>query len=181
MKTTLGFLMMAVAFSAAGKQKKPTGQIVDPTALSRVGSYCVDASDLPENEAYEVSGFVKEESKPGRLLTKIPWRLYPDCREASSAVIKLEFPRMRVTNVLLGRPPRPGEVDPYRIKAVLQVLDAESSKVLYKNQADPLDVGTPEDQGSRSDLPVLQRRNAMYGAFWTLAQDVQRVEAAKEH
>jgi len=183
-KTGLDLLMLAVVFSAAGKQKKPAGQILDPTAFARVRSYCVDASDLPENEAYEVNGFVKEESRPGRLLTKIPWKLYPDCREASSdAVIKLQFPRMNVTSVLLGQPPRPEEVDrnPYRIKAVLTVLDAESSKVVYKNQADPLDVGTPEDQGSGGDPPVLQRRNAMYGAFWTLAQDVQRVEQGKEH
>jgi hypothetical protein len=184
MKTTLGLLMLAVAFSAVGKQKKPVGQILDPTVLARVRSYCVDVSDLPENEAYEVNGFVREESKPGKLLTKIPWKLDPDCREASAdAVIKLEFPRMNVTGVVLGQTPRPEEIDPnpYRIKAVLTVLDAESSKMLYKNQADPLDPGTVENQGSGGDPPVLQRRNAMYGAFWTLAQDVKRVEQSKEH
>ena len=73
MKTGLYFLMLAVGFSAAGKQKKPAGQILDPTAFAHVRSYCVDANDLPENEAYEVNGFLKEESKPGRLLTRIPW------------------------------------------------------------------------------------------------------------
>jgi hypothetical protein len=183
MKTGLCLLMLAVGFSAAGKQKKPAGQILDPTAFARVSSYCVDASDLPENEAYEVNGFVKVQSKPGGLLTKIPWKLYPDCREASSdAVIKLQFPRMNVIGVPLGQTPRPGEVDqnPYRIKAVLMVLDAESSKVLYKNQADPLDVTTPQDQGSVGDPPVLQQRSAMYEAFWALAQDVQRVDQTKK-
>jgi hypothetical protein len=184
MKTGLYFLMLAVVFSAAGKQKKPTGQIVDSVAFAHVRSYCVDASDLPENEAYDVKSFVAEESKPGRLLTKIPWKLYPDCREASpDAVIKLQFPWMNVIGIQPGQPQHPQErgVDSDRIKAVLQVLDAESSKVLYKNQADPLDVGRLfENQGSGSDPPVLQRRNAMYGAFWTLAQDVQRVEQVKE-
>jgi hypothetical protein len=183
MKTALFLLMSALVFSAAGKQKKPTGQMLNPAAFAGVRSYCVDASELPENEAYEVNGFVKEQSKPGQLLSKIPWKLYPDCREASpDAIIKLQFPRMNVIGVLLGEPPRPSEVDqnPYRIKAVLMVLDAESSKVLYKNQADPLDPGTVENQGSGGDPPVIQRRNAMYGAFWTLAQDVQRVEQAKK-
>jgi hypothetical protein len=182
-KNCLYLLMLAVGFSAAAKQKKATGQILDPAAFARVRSYCVDVSDLPENEAYEVNGFVKDQGKPGQLLTKIPWKLYPDCREASTdAVIKLQFPRMNVTGVPLGQtqyPQEPG-VNPYRIKAVLQVLDAESSKVLYKNQADPLDPGAVENQGSGGDPPVIQRRNAMYGAFWTLAQDVQRVEQVQK-
>ena len=183
MKTGLCLLMLATIFPPVAWPKKPAGQIPDPTAFAAVRSYCVDASDLPENEAYEVDGFVKEESKPGRLLTKIPWKLYPDCREASpDAIIKLQFPRMKVTGVLLGEPPGPSEVDqnPYRIKAVIMVLDAESSKALYKNQADPLDPGTVEDQGSGGDPPVIQRRNAMYGAFWTLAQDVQRSQQGKK-
>jgi hypothetical protein len=183
MKIGLYFLMLAVGFSAAGKQKKPAGQILDPAAFARVRSYCVDASDLPGNEACEVNGFVKDQIKPGQLPTKIPWKLYLDCREASpDAVIKLQFPRMKVTGVVLGETPRPDQIDqnPYRIKAVLQVLDAESSKILYQNQADPLDPGTVENQGSGGDPPVLQRRNAMYGAFWTLAQDVQRLEQVKK-
>jgi len=182
MKTGLYSLMFAVAFSAAGKQKKPAGQVLDPTAFGHTRSYCVDASDLPGNEAYEVNGFVKDQGRPGRLLTKIPWKLYPDCREASpDAVIKLQFPQMNVTSVLLGETPRPDQVDqnPYRVKAVLQVFDADSSKLLYKNQADPLDPGTVENQGSGGDPPVLQQRNAMYGAFWTLVQDVQRAEQAR--
>jgi len=185
MKTGLGFLILAVALFAVGKQKKPAGQILDPTALARVGSYCVDVRDLPESQADEVNGFVREESKPGKLLTKIPWKLYPDCREASAdAVIKLQFPRMNVIGVPVGQALPPGQEpdqNPYRVKAVLTVLDAESSKTLYKNQADPLDPGTIENQVSTGDLPVIQRRNAMYGAFWTLAQDVPRVEQSKEH
>src|SRR5262252_4924233 len=133
MKTGLYLLMLAVVFSAAHKQKNPAGQILDPTAFARVRSYCVDASDLPENEAYGLNGFVKEQSKPGQLLTKIPWKLYPDCREASpDAVIKLQFPRMNASSVLLGQAPRPDHADQssYRIKAVLQVLDTESSQLL---------------------------------------------------
>jgi hypothetical protein len=183
MKTGLYLLMLAAAIPAVGKPKKPTGQISDPAAFARVRSYCVDASDLPGNEAYEVNGFIKDQSKPGSLLTRIPWKLCPDCREASpDAVIKLQFPRMNVTGVLLGQPPRPEDVDrnPYRIKAILMVLEAESSKVLYKNQADPLDVGTVDDQGSGGDPPALQRRNAMYGAFWALTQDVRRAENAQK-
>jgi hypothetical protein len=183
-KTGLYLLILAAALPAVGKPKKPTGQISDPAAFARVRSYCVDASGLPENEAHEVNSFVEEQRKPGRLLTKIPWKLYPDCREASpDAIIKLEFPRMNVLSIPLGQPQYPQEpdVNPYRVKAVLLVLDADSSKVLYKNQADPLDTPTPENQGSGSTPPAVQRRNAMYGAFWTLAQDVQRTEQTQKH
>ena len=45
MKTGLYSLMFAVAFSAAGKQKKPAGQVLDPTAFGHTRCYCVDASD----------------------------------------------------------------------------------------------------------------------------------------
>jgi len=169
-------------FFCCREAEKAPGQVLDPTAFGHTRCYCVDASDLPGNEAYEVNGFVKDQGRPGRLLTKIPWKLYPDCREASpDAVIKLQFPQMNVTSVLLGETPRPDQVDqnPYRVKAVLQVFDADSSKLLYKNQADPLDPGTVENQGSGGDPPVLQQRNAMYGAFWTLVQDVQRAEQAR--
>ena len=174
--------MLVAVIPPVTKLKKPAGQIPDPTAFAAVRSYCVDASGLPENEAYELDAFVEEESKAGRLLTKIPWKLYPDCREASpDAIVKLEFPRMNVISVPLGQQPQDPDLHPYRIKAVILVLDAESSKMLYKNQADPLDSPTLEEQGSGGDPPVVQRRNAMYGAFWTLGQDVQRVEQSKKH
>jgi hypothetical protein len=172
--------MLAAIFPPLTKPKKPTGQILDPTAFADVRSYCVDRSTLPGNQAYEVDGFVREESKPGRLLTKIPWKLYADCREASpQATVKLEFPRMNVISVPLGQQPTLADQHPYRIKAVLLVLDAESSKVIYRNQADPLDSPTLEEQAG-GDPPVLQRRNAMYGAFWALAQDVKQAQQAKK-
>jgi hypothetical protein len=173
--------MVSIVLPAAGKQKGPNGQILDPTAFAGVRSYCVDTSSLPENEAYEVKSFVKEESKRGRFLTKIRWKLYPDCREASpDATIQLQFPRMNVTSILLGQQPRDPDLHPYRIKAVLLALDAESSKTIYRIQADPLDPGAPEEQGSGGDPAVLQRRNAMYLAIWGLAQDLQRADQAKK-
>ena len=87
---------------------------------------------------------------------------------------------MNVISVPLGQRPPDADLHPYRIKAVLLVLGAESSTVLYRNQADPLDSPTLEEQAG-GDPPVLQRRNAMYGAFWGLAQDVQRAQEAKKN
>ena len=77
MKTGVCLLILAAVFPPVAKAKKPAGEIPDPTVFAAVRSYCVDASGLPENEAYEVNGFLKEESKPGRLLSKIPWKLIP--------------------------------------------------------------------------------------------------------
>lgn len=183
MKTGLCLLMVFIVLPAAGKQKGPNGQILDATTFAGVHSYCVDASGLPENEAYEVKSFVGDESKRDELLTKIRWKLYPDCREATpDALIQLQFPQMKVIGIQLGQTPSPDDrgAEPYRIKAVLLVLDAESSKVIYRIQADPLDAPTPEGPVTSSEPPVTQRRNAMYGAFWSLAQDVQRTDGAQK-
>jgi hypothetical protein len=175
--------MVSMFLPPAGKRSRTDGQILDATAFAQLRSYCVDVSSLPETEAYEVNSFVEEQSKRGRLLTKIPWKLYPDCREASpDAIIQLQFPMMNVISTQRGQPLGPDDRDskPYRIKAVLLVLDAESSRVIYRRQADPLEAPTPEDPLTASDPPVVQRRNAMYGAFWSLTQDVQQADQAKE-
>jgi hypothetical protein len=166
--------LLLIAIPSASKQKKPTGEISDPVAFAKVGSYCVDASDLSGAEAYDVTGFVATEGRPGKLLSKLPWKLLPDCRESDpDAVIKLEFPRLRVFSITPGPPPgtaTPDDETPelFHIVAILRVLDAGSSHLLYRVQADPLATSSQENETE----PVL-RHDAMYGAFWKLSQDVR--------
>jgi hypothetical protein len=176
MKTVVLILPLLIAIPSASKQKKPTGEINDPAEFAKVASYCVDASDLSGAEAYDVKGFVATEGKPGKLLSKLPWKLLPDCRESDpDAVIKLEFPRSRVYSVSPGTPPGAATPDAqtpelFHMAVVLRVLDWGSSHLLYRVQADPLATGSQENEAE----PVL-RRNAMYSAFWTLSQDVRLV------
>jgi len=181
MKTTALVPLLLIAFPTASKQKKPTGEINDSAAFARVGSYCVDTRGLSEPEAYEVTGFVAVEGEPGRLLSKLPWKLLPGCRESDpDAVIKFEFLRLRVQSIIGGEPPgvaTPDDQMPelFHIVAVLRVVEAASSQLLYKVQADPLATGSQENEA----LPVL-RRDAIYHAFWTLSQDVRLVSQNRD-
>jgi hypothetical protein len=173
MRTVPLVSLLLIAIPSAAKHKGPVGTIKDAAAFAKVGSYCVDASELPPPEAYDVTGFVSVEGKPDHLLTKLPWKLLPDCRESDpDAVIKLEFPRLRVNSITVGETPgtaTPDEQTPeiFHIVAILRVLDAGSSRLLYQIQADPLTAGSQENEP-----PPVLRRSAMYGAFWTLSQDV---------
>lgn len=168
--------LLLIAIPSASKQKKPTGEINDPAAFAKVASYCVDASELSPPEAYDVRGFVAVEGKPGKLLSKLSWKLLPGCQESDpDAIIKLEFPRMRVYSITPAAPPgatAPDDQMPefFHIVAILRVLGAGSSHLLYQVQADPLATGSQENEAE----PVL-RRNAIYGAFWKLSQDVRFV------
>jgi hypothetical protein len=82
--------------------------LVEPVAYLS-DSYCIDLSGLEDYEVYDVRGFIDQESKPGNLLTKVPWKLDKDCREGDSDVIvKLEFPRLHVTSLGSGQPSGPG-------------------------------------------------------------------------
>jgi len=179
----LVLLTLALPLSAYAI-KKPTGKITDPAAFAMIRTYCVDASDLPDYEAVDVEGLVKAESKPKRLLTKVPWTLVANCTQSQpDAIIKVTFRRLRRMNVRLGQPPAPGEIEsaaPYAIRAVLQVSDASSSQLLYETDAAPLSNSmTGESVVAEEEPDHLLRRNAAYNAFWTLVQDLRR--ASRKH
>lgn len=180
-------LSLVVALPLAAKQKKAAGEIKDRAAFADIKSYCVDLSGLEDYESYDVHGFVEQESRPGKLLSRIPWKLEADCREAEpDAVVKLEFPRSRVVGPGSGPPPIPGTTgqpppvtvggtEPaYHTSAVLRVVSRQTSRTIYECRADPL---SPQgsDSGPVAAADTVQRHNAMYGAFWTLAQDIKRV------
>jgi len=171
-------VILALPLSLLAKQKKPAGKISDKAAFLNVQSYCIDLSGLEDYEKDEVHDFVAKESEPGNLLSKIPWKLEKECGEgASDAVVQLEFPRSRVNRLGSGQPPPVaigGQEPLYHTVAVLRVVSRQNSDTIYTCRADPL---SPQgsDSGPVAAADTIQRRNAMYGAFWTLAQDIQRI------
>jgi len=170
--------ILLAALPLGAKEKKPTGEIPNPAAFAKVTSYCIDGSQLSGNDAYTVRGFVETESKPKKLLTKLPWKLYRDCRDAEpDAIVKIEFPLLRNSSVEAGTPADP--LNPpdseYRTKAVLEISDASAARLLYKVEAWPLDNPLVDSGMERGDSLPLQRHNAMYNAFSTLIDDVHRV------
>lgn len=180
MKPWPSLLIFLVTLPLGAKEKKPVGEVSDPSALAKIQSYCVDRRDLPGYQAYEVKGFVETESKPKKLLTKLPWKLLPDCRESDpDAIIKIEFQLLNSINLDLGRA-QPLDRDEYNVKAVLEVAEAASARTLYKVQALPRTSGTEDSGGTSTDAPPVRRRDALYTAFWTLIEDVQRLSAPKK-
>jgi len=190
---TVPLILTVLAGTTLAAKKKPTGELKDRAAFANIKSYCIDLSGLEDYEVYDVRGFIDQESKPGKLLSKVPWKLDKDCRESDSdAIVKLEFPRLRVYSLGNGQPSSPGisgQIPPdsqtspvamssgeplYHTVAVLQVVSPDTSHLIYTCQADPL---SPEgsDRGPVASADTLERHNAMYGAFWTLAQDIKRV------
>ncbi len=177
MKSGLWVLIISLPLALGAKDKKPTGEIPDRAALAKIASYCVDTKGLAGDAAYAVKGFIETESKPRKLLTRLPWKLFSDCREGNpDAVIRIDFPFLNSVNIRRGPPP--SEPDFYKIKAVMEITDAGSEQMLYKAQAAPLLSGADESISSTSQpLPVL-RRDALYGVFSTLIQDVERLSKA---
>jgi hypothetical protein len=102
MKVKLLLLLVAIAQPASARSKKPVGEVSDSQGFAAVRSSCVDTQGLPEYQLYEVEGFLKEESKPKRLLTKLPWKLIADCREGEpNAVVEVGlFFRLRASPTL---------------------------------------------------------------------------------
>ena len=96
-----------IAIPALSQIKKPTGEIPNRQELAKVQTYCIDKSGLSGPDRYLIEGFVKTESKPKRLLSKLPWKLVADCQDGDhDATATLEFVRMNETSVRVGEPTR---------------------------------------------------------------------------
>ncbi len=173
-------LLLALPLTLSAREKKPSGDVADRVAFAKIQTFCVDMHDLASDEAYQVRGFLDEESKPKRLLTKIPWKLIPDCGWGElDAVVKVEFAFHSRFRVGPGPPPGYPE-DMYNLRVVLRVSESGASRLLYQVETAPLSSGS-SDSTSRTEapLPVL-RRDALYNAFWTMIQDWQRVTGASK-
>ena len=122
-QTLLTLLLAVTLLAVAAAAKKPSGKISDLAAFSRIHSYCVDSSSLPGDEALDLNGFMSGESKPKKLLSKLPWTLLPDCSQGSpDAVVKLEFSKyFPVTETRAGSntPDNgPAQEEFYKVRAV---------------------------------------------------------------
>ncbi|HXJ95755.1 MAG TPA: hypothetical protein VMT20_23180 [Terriglobia bacterium] len=188
MTLIVGCVSVLIALPLAAKQRKPAGEISDKKAFQNVQHYCIDLSGLEDYESYDVRGFIERESRPGKLLTKIPWKIAKDCDDSGlDATIKIEFPRARVDRLGSGPPPAgPGDRRPaaecggWRPGAALPYQGRTSGDQPPKQRDDlPVRSGSAlarrQRQGPVAAADTTQRSNAMYGAFWTLAQDIKRV------
>jgi hypothetical protein len=175
-----------VAMPAISQVKNPTGEIPNRQELAKVRTYCIDESDLSGPDRYLIDGFVKTESKPKRLLSKLPWKLVADCRKGNpDATATLEFVPMNETAIRLGEPTRePVTVTPKSypeapIKVVLTVGGASSERLLYRVQALATSANTLEDSPEmRVPVGPAEKRDAVYHVFWTLIDDLQRLPSS---
>ena len=184
MKTILMIAVLVVALPILARDKKAQGEILKPREFAKVQSYCIDQSGLSGPDRYLVTGFVETESKPKHLLTKMPWRLTMNCRDGDpDASVRLEFVPLNETRIAMGEatPQQTGIVDACdpeaKAKVVLTVDDVASLKLLYRVQAMPI-TNTSADSPLMADpVAPAERRDALYTAFWTLIQDIQRLDA----
>ena len=174
MKHCLCIAILTAVMQLAAKEQKLTGEVSDRAALAAIESYCVDTRQLPDDQAYQIRGFLQDESKPHGLLSKLSWKLFPDCREGGpDAIIRVEFPLLKTTAIRLGEPPSPGELPTnlYNIKAVLEVSEAASSRKLYHVQASPWTLESPTPRCQLKIRPfcsIARHYMAHFGHWWKM-------------
>jgi hypothetical protein len=182
-KGTLTVCMLLIAFPITGGEKKPKGEVFDRRALTEVRSYCVEEGGLSDSDRYLVDGFLKAESKPKHLLTKMPWKLVEGCGTGSpDAIAEVAFVPLNRIAIVVGEPTGPplggtDSRDPDApIKVVLTVTDS-SQKLLYRTQALPLtqDVVSQSEQPPPNRGRPDERQDALWHAFWHLTADLLAV------
>ena len=179
-KGTLTVCMLLIAFPITGREKKPNGEVLDRQALAEVRSYCIEEGGLSDSDRYIVDGFLKAESKPKHLLTKMPWKLVGGCGTGSpDAIVVVAFVPLKRIAVGVDNPTGPplsgtDSRDPDApIKVDLTVTDS-SKELLYRTQAMTLiqDVTSASNQPPLSRGTPAERQDALYHAFWHLIQDL---------
>jgi len=170
----VAFISLALPLAAAAK--KPAGKVWDAVTLAKIRSYCVDTSALAGYEAYDVERFKENEGKPKHLLAKLPWTLVSDCSK-SDAVVRVSFRLLRkAIDIQVGDPSAADKTFLYEYRAVLQVSDETSARLLYEVETAPLlnsitgQTVVPEEEPDH-----IARYDAAYHAFWALIQDLERV------
>lgn len=178
-----GFLIAAPVFP---RDKKTSGEIPNPRALAKVESYCVDTEKLSDWDRRIVDDFLKTESRPRHLLTRLPWKLVKTCREGNpDATATLEFVPLNFIQASNQPTMRPviGAQDPDApIKVVLTVGDAETLELLYRIQSPPVE--GPAQAGPYSGEPEgpinpADKRAAVYDVFWALIEDLRTARASQ--
>ncbi len=176
LRSRIVILAMAMLFlPVAVAARKPRGNISDPAAFSRIQSYCIDASDLADDEALDLRDFVSTERGPKKLLSKLPWTYVSDCSQGNhDVVIRMKFERFAPMG---NKAPAEGEL--FTFRAYLRIWQDNASQALYEVEAAPSNNNlTSSSMQQVNDPPAVQRRDAIYSAFWMLVEDVQRVSQA---
>ncbi len=130
-------LLFVIGSAVPGKQKRLIGNAPDPPALLKVQTFCVEADRFGPLNPDALKKFIAEQSRPGKLLTRLPWKLTVDC-SGSDAVAALSLeekpdqtPHSRGgTGVDFGYPSL-GEKQ-VKYVATMTVSERSSKRVLYQ-------------------------------------------------
>ena len=160
------------------------GKVLCPPTLARVESYCVDTRRLSADEAYVVKAFLKMEDKPKGILQKLRWKRIEDCAISEADVtIRIEFPFLNAVELRAGQAPdvriSPREQRDYFMKAVLQVHDNSTSRMIYTVEALPLDIDSVESDPVMKGTNLYQRRlDALRRVFLMLIDNLRHLSPA---
>jgi len=164
----LSMFLLLASVPLLAKEKKPIGDVLERDIFLGTRTYCVDTRGLSSGEASDVRRFLDVESRPKKLLSKIPWQPVPDCREVD-AIVKVEFSQQveiqQATQGLGGLAGAPmSSVPVTKFRASMQIFDRVSQKLVYQVRA----------QGAS-----VRRDQAISGPFSLLVNDLQALSGAR--
>ena len=168
MKKYLVCVALLGVVTVSAKVKKILGEVSDREAFLKVHSYCVDTGNLAREQAQEVARFIGEESKPKRVLAKLPWSYVADCAKPD-AVAELKFEETieetpAVSDLRGGVMTSVGGEPAY--KATLLVTDRSSKNLLYQ---------------VAGDKRRRERGRALVSTFSKLLKDLETVQESGGH
>ncbi len=172
-----------LAMPAISQGQKSSGDMPKPRELARVQSYCINKSDLSGPDRYLIEGFVKTESKPKGLLTKLPWKLVEDCHDGNpDAIASLGFVSLNEIAIVAGDYPSTTITTKNNpeapVKAVLSIDDPSTETLLYRVQALAPPPNSPQDAPvMRVPYGPVEKRDAVYHVFWALIEDLKRLHS----
>lgn len=157
-------VLLVAATPLLAREKKLAGKVADSAALLKLQSFCIDSSSLNPVQVADLDTFLKQFSKPGRLLSKLPWKLAPDCASAdavASFVIEENEELVPTTTSGGGRAVSPGNTIPRTtFLTTMTVMDRASGRMLYE---------------VRGDTVEMRRDESFISPFTKLMKDLKRV------
>lgn len=170
----LPVMTFALCLPLDSHARKSSGKVPDPKALAAVESYCIDKSQLSDWDRLILDNFLKLESQPKHLLTRLPWKFVESCREGNpDAVATVEFESLNVVQVLKSPAGTQMSAGPDRmLRAVLAVGDSSNDRLLYRVGSAPF-WASP---GVAADPEA--RRDAVYHVFWALIDDLKAIRVS---
>lgn len=171
------------------ESQKVVSNVADPAGLQRIQSFCVETRNfpddpdplLPHTQPSVVRRFLLDESKPGGLLSDLPWKLLPNCTGGKpDAVLTISFvpeePQVGFTQTEAGSgiPASSGWI---RLTTTLLVHDAASRKVIYRVRS-YLNGMVPSQEGLPTAIP-LHGRAGLRDVFKFLIADLRQLSTGR--